>query len=79
VNLGWWDKIKPKHLIYVSGIGLVLVMLVLFYQIPINSEYINLDRNRQIGTGDTSLGSPIMMSSNAFVTIIEFGDSMSKL
>ncbi len=70
---------KPKHLIYVSGIGLVLVMLVLFYQIPINSEYINLDRNRQIGTVDTSLGSPIMRSSNASVTIIEFGDSMSKL
>ncbi|QLH07887.1 protein-disulfide isomerase [Nitrosopumilus ureiphilus] len=61
-------------MIYASSIGLVLVILVLFYQIPTNSEDINLDMNRKIGTIDTSLGSPIRGSSNAPITIIEFGD-----
>ncbi|KAF6246175.1 protein-disulfide isomerase [Nitrosopumilus sp. b3] len=52
---------------------MIIVVLVLFYQNP-NSESINLDMNRKIGTVDTSLASPIMGSSNAPITIIEFGD-----
>lgn len=67
-------KSKPKQIIFAASIVVVLVTLVLFYQIPTNSESINLDMNRQIGTVDTSLGSPIMGSSNAPITIIEFGD-----
>ncbi|WP_255465450.1 DsbA family protein [Nitrosopumilus sp. b3] len=64
---------KSKHLIYASSIAMIIVVLVLFYQNP-NSESINLDMNRKIGTVDTSLASPIMGSSNAPITIIEFGD-----
>ena len=65
---------KSKHLIYAFSVGIVIVMLILFYQITINPESINLDMNRQIGTVNTSLGSPIRGSSNAPITIIEFGD-----
>ena len=51
-----------------------MAILVLFYQIPTNSEYVDPDTNRNIGTVDTSQGSPIMGVSDAPVTIIEFGD-----
>ncbi|NQV39994.1 MAG: DsbA family protein [Nitrosopumilus sp.] len=67
-------KGKSKQIIFAASIVGVLAVLVLFYQIPTNLESTNLDMNRQIGTVDTSLGSPIMGSSNAPITIIEFGD-----
>jgi len=66
--------LKPKLLIFASSIGAILVILVLFYQIPINSEYIDPNTDRKIGTVDTSQASPIMGSDNAPITIIEFGD-----
>ncbi len=65
---------KSKHIILSSVIGIVAISVILFYHPFTNSESINLDMNRQIGTVDTSLGSPIMGSSNAPITIIEFGD-----
>lgn len=65
---------KSKYLILSSIIGIVLVSGVVFYQTYTNSESINLDMNRRIGTVDTSLGSPIMGFSDAPITIIEFGD-----
>ncbi len=64
---------KTKHLIYPLIMGVVIVTVILYFQTT-GSESINLDMNRQIGTVDTSLGSPIMGSSNAPITIIEFGD-----
>ena len=65
---------KSKQLIFAASIVVVLAVLVLFYQIPTNSEYLEQNSERQIGTVDTSYGSPIMGSSDAPITIIEFGD-----
>lgn len=67
-------KGKPKQIIFAASIVVVLVVLVLFYQIPTNSEYLEQNSERQIGTVDTSYGSPIMGTSDAPITIIEFGD-----
>lgn len=63
---------KTKYFILLAVAGIVIVSGILFYQTP--SESTNLDMNRQVGTTDTSLGSPIMGDSNAPITIIEFGD-----
>jgi len=65
---------KTNFFIILIIISVALVLGIIFYQSSINSESINLDMNRQIGTVDTSLGSPMMGSSNAPITIIEFGD-----
>ncbi len=68
------NKGKSKQLIFAVSIVVVLIVLVLFYQIPTNSEYIEQNSERQIGTVDTSYGSPILGASDAPITIIEFGD-----
>lgn len=52
----------------------VISLGIIFSQISIDSESINLDINRKIGTVDTSLGSPMLGTSDAPITIIEFGD-----
>ena len=67
-------KGKSKQLIFAASIVVVLVVLVLFYQIPTNSEYVEQYSERQIGTVDISYGSPIIGSPDAPITIIEFGD-----
>lgn len=54
-------------------IGTAIVAITILFQ-TMNSESINFDINRQIGTVDTSLGSHVLGSSDAPVTIIEFGD-----
>jgi len=65
---------KTNNLILLTIIAVAIVSGILFYQNSIDSESMNLDMNRKIGTVDTSLGSPMMSSSNTPVTIIEFGD-----
>ena len=67
-------KGKSGQIIFAAGIAVILSVLVLFYQIPTNTELIEPNSERQIGTVDTSQGSPIMGASDAPVTIIEFGD-----
>ena len=67
-------KGKFKQIILTASIAVVLTIFVLLYQIPINTEYIEPDSERQIGTVDVSQGSPIMGASDAPITIIEFGD-----
>jgi len=65
---------KTSHFTLLVVTVVAIISGVLFYQTSTNSQSINLDMNRQIGTVDTSLGSPMMGSSNAPITIIEFGD-----
>ncbi len=65
---------KSKHLLLLSIIGIVIISGVYAYQVSTELELVNLDMNRQIGTVDTSLGSPAMGDANAPITIIEFGD-----
>ncbi len=65
---------KTNNFILLTIITVAVVLGILFYQTSIDSQSMNLDMNRQIGTVDTSLGSPMIGSSNAPITIIEFGD-----
>ena len=65
-------KIQYFALIVIA-VGVISVGTILF-QTSNDSESINLDMDRNIGTVNTSLGSPILGSSNAPITIIEFGD-----
>jgi len=58
-------------------IGIIVVVIITGIVASVSStpsESINLDMNRQIGTVNTSLGSPVLGSSDAPITIIEFGD-----
>ncbi len=45
-----------------------------FYPTLSETESINLDMTRSSGTVNTSMGSPVLGSPDASVTIIEFGD-----
>jgi protein-disulfide isomerase len=65
---------KRNNLVLFTIITVTIVSGILFYQTSIDSQSMNLDMNRKIGTVDTSLGSPMMGSTNAPITIIEFGD-----
>ena len=55
-------------------IGLVAVGVIFAIYSSTVDESINLDMGRQLGDVNTSLGSPILGSPSAPVTIIEFGD-----
>ena len=56
---------------------IVFVVIGVVYALSISSydeSEMNLDMERQVGDVNTSLASPIMGSSDAPITIIEFGD-----
>jgi len=59
-------------------IPIILFVVITSGYVLYTSEYdenlINLDMGRQVGDVNTSLGSPLLGSSSAPVTIIEFGD-----
>ena len=63
-----------KKGVIVSIIVVVIIAGIVASVSSTPSESINLDMNRQIGTVNTSLGSPVLGSSDAPITIIEFGD-----
>lgn len=63
---------KKGVIIGVIAIAIIAGITASISSVP--SESINLDMNRQIGTVATSLGSPVLGSSDAPITIIEFGD-----
>ncbi|AJM91598.1 DsbA family protein [Nitrosopumilus piranensis] len=65
---------KTKYFSLIVMTAGVISLGIIFSQISIDSESINLDINRKIGTVDTSLGSPMLGTSDAPITIIEFGD-----
>ena len=56
---------------------ILFVVIVSAYALNLSSydeNLINLDMGRQVGDVTTSLASPLLGSSSAPVTIIEFGD-----
>ena len=65
---------KSKFIIFPIVGVIVIGAIIVFYQTSYDSNSINLNMNSQIGTVDTSLGSPLLGSLDAPVTIIEFGD-----
>jgi len=60
--------IIPIIVFVAIGLGFAL------YLSTYNDELMNLDMERQVGEVNTSLGSPLLGSASAPVTIIEFGD-----
>jgi len=69
-----YEKMKSKFIIFPIVGVIVIGAIIVFYQTSYDSNSINLNMNSQIGTVDTSLGSPLLGSLDAPVTIIEFGD-----
>jgi len=64
-----------KSVIVGSVAGLILLGIVISYTVTqFESESLNLDMGRQHGTVSTAMASPILGSTSAPVTIIEFGD-----
>ena len=67
-------KGKSGQIIFAASIAVILSVLVLFFHVSTNIESVDPNSERQIGTVDTSQGSPIMGAIDAPITIIEFGD-----
>jgi len=65
---------KANKIIVMIVVFVVIVGVAALYQMQLNSESINLDMNRSSGTINTSMGSPVLGSPDAPVTIVEFGD-----
>ena len=65
---------KSKIIIPIIIGFVVVVSIAALYPTLSETESINLDMNRSSGTVNTSMGSPVLGSPDASVTIIEFGD-----
>jgi len=65
---------KANKIIAIIVGFVVVVSVAALYQMQLNSDSFNLNMNRGIGTVDTSMGSSLLGSPDASVTIIEFGD-----
>ncbi len=65
---------KAKIIIPIVIVFVVVASVAAFYPTLSETESINLDMNQSFGTVNTSMGSPVLGSPDAPVTIIEFGD-----
>jgi len=65
---------KSKIIIPIIITFVVVISAAALYPTLSETESINLDMNRSSGTVNTSMGSPVLGSPDAPVTIIEFGD-----
>ena len=65
---------KSKIIIPIIITFVVVISVAALYPTLSETESINLDMNRSSGTVNTSMGSPVLGSPDAPVTIIEFGD-----
>jgi len=63
---------KKGVIIGVIAVAIIAGITALYSSSP--SETVNLDMERQVGDVNTSLGSPLLGSASAPITIIEFGD-----
>lgn len=65
-----------KKGIIIGGIAAVVIIGIIasFSTTPGENEILNLDMERKHGTVSTAMGSPILGSPDAPITIIEFGD-----
>ena len=69
----WLEKTMKKSVI-VIGASIVVAALIFSVYPSFDQENPNLDMQRQLGTVDTTLASPLLGASSAPITIIEFGD-----
>jgi len=65
---------KANKIILIIIGFVVVVSVAVLYPTLSETESINLDMSRSSGTVNTSMGSPVLGSPDASVTIIEFGD-----
>ena len=65
---------KSKIIIPIIITFVVVLSVAALYPTLSETESINLDMSRSSGTVNTSMGSPVLGSPDASVTIIEFGD-----
>jgi len=65
---------KANKIILIIIGFVVVVSVAALYPTLSETESINLDMNRSSGTVNTSMGSPVLGSPDASITIIEFGD-----
>jgi len=65
---------KSKIIIPIIIIFVVVISVAALYPTLSETESINVDMSRSSGTVNTSMGSPVLGSPDASVTIIEFGD-----
>jgi len=65
---------KSKIIIPIIITLVVVISVAALYPTLSETESINLDMTRSSGTVNTSMGSPVLGSPDASVTIIEFGD-----
>ena len=63
-----------KYFVVTVIIAITVIFGIINYPSSTDLELINSNMNKQSDTVDTSFGSPVMGSSDAPVTIIEFGD-----
>ena len=64
-----------KKGIIIGGIVAVIIAIAAAVSVgQAGNETLNLDMQRTHGTIDTSMGSPILGSESATITIVEFGD-----
>lgn len=66
--------VKSSYIIISVVLFVVIASIILVYPSITDKQSSNLDMNRQRGSVDTTLGSPLLGSPDAKVTIIEFGD-----
>lgn len=65
--------VKKGIIIAIIGVAITLGVFASVSSLSVN-ESVNLDMNRVYGNIDTSMGSPLMGSKSAPITIVEFGD-----
>ena len=65
---------KANKIILIIIGFVVVVSIAALYPTLSETESINLDMSRSSGTVNTSMGSPVLGSPDAPITIIEFGD-----
>lgn len=65
-----------KKLAIIGGIVAVVIAILIGATYSLNTDFVSSESNmqRKYGTVDTTLGSPMMGSASAPITIIEFGD-----
>ena len=65
---------KKGIIVAAVGIAILVGISASFSSYPSDSESVNLDMERTHGTISTAMGSPILGSDSAPITIVEFGD-----
>jgi len=68
------EIVKKGKIIAIASVAIVLGILASVSSSMTGNESINLDMSRTSGTINTAMGSPLLGSQSAPITIVEFGD-----